>query len=172
MDLSLFRQLFMQLLPRQVVLCGPGSHKRHKILMQAEIADKLMELESGSHIAAVTTQPINTPSSTAQSAAQSDIAAFRAEIAALTHRLDQQDTRGRSSASDHGSRCGSRSNTPDRDIIYAFITLATERRLPSADPGANFRETTPPGTDGHRLSWPCHQWSPPVRPRPCEQPSL
>ena len=60
------------------------------ILMQTEIADKLMELESGSHIAPVTTQPINTPSSTAQSAAQSDIAALRAEIAALTHRLDQK----------------------------------------------------------------------------------
>ena len=128
-----------------------------------------MELDSGSHVAAVI-QPTTAPSSTAQSAAQSDIAALRAEIAALTHRLDQQDTRGRSSTSDHGSRHGSRSNTPDR--IYAFITPATEWRLASADPRANLRETAPPGTDGHRLSWPCLQWALPVRPRPCEQPSL
>ena len=79
-------------------------------------ATATMELDSGSHVAAVI-QPTTAPSSTAQSAAQSD-------IAALTHRLDQQDTRGRSSTSDHGSRHGSRSNTPDR--IYAFITPATE----------------------------------------------
>ena len=120
MDQSLFRQLFMQRLPRQVVLVLDSEATRGTVplQMQAEIADKLLELDSGSHMAAVTTHPTNTPSSTAQSAAQSDIAALRAEIAALTHRLDQQDTRGRSSASDYGSRRGSWSNTPDRDIYF------------------------------------------------------
>ena len=117
MDQSLFRQLFMQRLPRQMVLVLEATSGTVPLQTQAEIAHKLMELDSGSHVAAVN-QPTTAPSSTAQSAAQSDIAALRAEIAALTHWLDQQDTHSRSSASDHGSRRGSRSNTPDRDICF------------------------------------------------------
>ena len=128
MDQSLFRQLFTQRLPCQVVLVLEATSSTVPLQMQAEIADKLMELDSGSHMAAVTTQPTNTPSSPAQPAAQSDIAALRAEIAALTHWLDQQDTRGRSSASDHGSRRGSRSNTSDTDICFYHARYGTKAR--------------------------------------------
>ena len=147
MDQSLFRQLFMQHLPRQRVLVLEATSGTVPPQTQADIADKLMELDSGSHVAAVF-QPTAAPSSTAQSAAQSDIAALRAEIAALTYRLDQQDTRDHSSARDQGSRRGSRSNTPDRDICFhhaRYGMKARKCRYPCKFSGSGFaRNRWPP----------------------------
>ena len=113
-DKGLFRQLFLQRLPRNVVMVLEATHASVDLKTQAEIADKLMELNGpsstfGHHNVGAVAVPPAAPSVSA------DIAALRTEVAALTQSLQQL----RSSAPDgrrpsfrgSRSRCRQRGDT-------------------------------------------------------------
>ena len=64
-------------------------------------------------------------------------------------------TGGHSSASDHGSRCGSRSNTPDRDVCFIMpaVEIRPQVKVFGKRPRQELRATGFPGpaSSGRRL---------------------
>ena len=110
-DPGMFRQLFVQRLPKNVVMVLEATSASVDLATQAEIADKLMELNGppsfGRTVSAVQAPP--------ESSVSADVAALRAEVAALTETFAHwQPSRGRSwtlnSSSDQSRRRSSSRN--------------------------------------------------------------
>ena len=110
-DAGLFRQLFLQRLPRNVAMVLEATSTSVDLSTQAEIADKLMQLNDqpsfGRTVSAVWAPP--------ESSVSADVAALRAEVAALTETIAHwQPSRGRSwtrhSSSDQSRRRSSSRN--------------------------------------------------------------
>ena len=119
-DAGLFRQLFLQRLPRNVAMVLEATSTSVDLSTQAEIADKLMQLNDqpsfGRTVSAVQAPP--------ESSVSADVAALRAEVAALTETIAHwQPSRGRSwtrhSSSDQSRRRSSsrnRGQSPGRTL--------------------------------------------------------
>ena len=112
-DPSMFRQLFFQRLPKDVVLVLEAtSSSGVSLATQAEIADTLMEISVNHHAPptriATVSQPIATP---AVDSAAGEVTALRAEISALSKVLHENLHTGRSL---NRSNSSSRTTSPGR----------------------------------------------------------
>ena len=191
-DPGMFRQLFLQRLPKNVVMVLEATSASVDLATQAEIADKLMELNGppsfGRTVSAVQAPP--------ESSVSADVAALRAEVAALTETI----AHWQPSVVDRGpaipvltshaagalrATVGSRQVAPCTMTVCAITTDVLEVQHGSAlhlvrtqppDPPhqpPNLRETPRPGTNGNPPSWLSpFEWSPFVCHRPTDRSSL
>ena len=135
-DAALFRQLFLQRLPRNVAMVLEATSTSVDLSTQAEIADKLMQLNDQPPLG----RTVNAVQAPPTSSVSADVAALRAEVAALTDTLKQLHTsRGRHhSQSFRGSRSRSRGRSTSPSRQRGELCFYHEKF------GANARKCRPP----------------------------